>query len=361
VSGAVRLGRFAGVDVTADASALLLALFFGGAVFVHLRRLSTDISNESAGILAVLAGVGVVGCVFAHEAGHVVVARRRGLSVRSIRLFMFGGYSVIDGAAAPRTEFLVAAAGPVASLLLGVVLMSGPYLLGTRSVIGSTLWAVGLASLAIGLFNLLPGFPLDGGRVVRSVLVLGGRDRVKATRFVTTLGRGLGAVSMVLGSFLLVTFSPTGLFWLLGGWLLMTTAVSAGRREEVSAAFTGMTVADAMAPATDAVGGDVTISDFLDQLPRGSRVRSMPVQISGRVVGVIGSEEVDSVAPSRWPSMRVRSLMVPIGPADVIDADAPLEDLFLRPERLGARVVAVSNGAVVGIIDERALESVLYP
>ncbi len=225
MNGAIRLGRFADADVVADISALLLALFFGGAVFVHLRRSIVDVSNESAAVLAVLAGVSVVGCVFVHEAGHVVVARRRGLSVRSIRLFMFGGYSVIDGAAAPRTEFLIAAAGPAASLVLGVLLLSGTYLLGTDSLIGSALWAVGLASLAIGIFNLLPGFPLDGGRVVRSVLVLGGRDRVQATRIVTTVGRGLGVVSMVLGSFLLVTFNPTGLFWLVGGWLLMSSAV----------------------------------------------------------------------------------------------------------------------------------------
>jgi Zn-dependent protease len=359
VSGAVRLGRFADVDVVADVSAFLLALFFGGAVFVHLRRSIADASNEGAAILAVLAGVAVVGCVFVHEAGHVVVARRRGLSVRSIRLFMFGGYSVIDGAAAPRTEFLVAFAGPVASLVLGVVLLSGPYLLGTESLIGATLGAVGLASLAIGIFNLLPGFPLDGGRVVRSVLVLGGRDRVQATRIVTMLGRGLGAASMVLGSYLLVTTHPTGVFWLVGGWLLMSTAAAAGEREELSAAFTGMTVGDVMVLVTDAVGGDVTISNFLNQLPSGSRVGSVPVQVSGLVVGIIGSEEIDSIAPSRWPSMRVRSLMTRIGPADVIEADAPLEDLFLRPSGSSHRTVVVRDATVVGIVDERALESVL--
>jgi Zn-dependent protease len=355
VNGAIRLGRFADADVVADISALLLALFFGGAVFVHLRRSIVDVSNENAAILAVLAGVSVVGCVFVHEAGHVVVARRRGLSVRSIRLFMFGGYSVIDGAAAPRTEFLIAAAGPAASLVLGVLLLSGTYLLGTDSLIGSALWAVGLASLAIGIFNLLPGFPLDGGRVVRSVLVLGGRDRVQATRIVTTVGRGLGVVSMVLGSYLLVTFNPTGLFWLVGGWLLMSSAVTAGKREELSTAFTGITVGDVMVRAEYAVGGDVTISNFLDQLPSGSRVRSVPVQMSGRVVGVIGSEEIDSIAPSRWPSMRVRSLMTRIGPADVIEADSPLEDLFLRPGGPSHRVVVVRAATVVGIIDEVAL------
>ena len=139
----------------------------------------------------------------------------------------------------------------------------------------------------------------------------------------------------------------------------MTTAVSAGRREELSAAFVGMTVADAMVPTREAVGGDVTISAFLNQLSSGSRVRSVPVQMSGRVVGVIGSEEIDSVAPSRWPSMRVRSLMTRIGPADVIEADAPLEDLFLIPGGPTGSIVVVREDTVVGIVDQHAFGSVL--
>lgn len=358
MSSAVRLGRYAGVDVVADASALLLALLFAGAVFIHLQQSVPDASDERAGVLAVLAGFAVVGCIFVHEVTHVVTARRRGLSVRSIRLLMFGGYSVIDGVPSPRTELLVAAAGPVASLLLGLVFLAGSYAVGADSLVGSTLLAVGFASVAIGAFNLLPGFPLDGGRVVRSLLVIGGRDRVKATRDVTTLGRVLGAMAMVLGAYLLVTRLPTGLFWLIGGWFLMATAVSAGRREELSVAFDGMTVADLMRLTPDAVSGDATVSDVLDEHAIGPRLSSLPVQLSGRVVGVLGQEEIDSIAPSRWPSMRARALMTEIGPGNVVDADAPLETLFLPSGATSGRIVVARDGIVVGIIDEQALSSV---
>jgi len=234
VNGAVRLGRFAGVDVVADASTFLLGLLFGGVVFVYIGQTVPNASAEIGGLFAALAGVAVIGCVFLHEASHVVVALRRGLAVRSIRLYVFGGYSVIDGAPTPRTELLVSIAGPASSVLIGLVMMIVPRLAGTDNLVGATLWALGLANLAIGVFNLLPGFPLDGGRIVRSILSQGGRDRIEATRIVTTIGRVIGFATMGVGVFLLLARQTTGLFWLFVGWFLATTAVSAGRREELS-------------------------------------------------------------------------------------------------------------------------------
>jgi Zn-dependent protease/predicted transcriptional regulator len=355
MNGAIRLGRFVGVDVVADVSSFLLALLFGGAVFISLRQSFPDASAEAIGISATIAGVAVVVCVFAHEASHVLAAIWRGLSVRSIRLYMFGGYSVIDGVPSPGTEFVVAAAGPVASLIIGVAAMSGPYLVGTDTLVGATLWAVGLFNLALGVFNLLPGFPLDGARIVRSVLSMGDRDRVRATRVVVTIGRLLGVASMIIGAYLLATRQPTGLFWMVGGWFLASSAVTAGKREELSAAFDGVAVADVMRSTHDAVDGNSTISDVLALYAIGPRLASQPVQMEGRVIGVIGQDEIDSVAPSRWPSMRARVLMSRIGPQDVVEADAPLDSLLLRPAGASRRAVVVKDGTVVGIVDGAAL------
>ena len=359
MNGAIRLGRFVGVDVVADLSAFLLALLFGGAVFVNLNQLFPDASAEVSGLSAAIAGVAIMFCVFIHEASHVLVALWKGLSVRSIRLYMFGGYSVIDGVPSPTTEFLVAGAGPVASLLLGGMFMAGSHLVGTDMLIGETLWALGLANLALGVANLLPGFPLDGARIVRGVFSMGGRDRVKATKIVVIIGRLLGVASMVIGVYRLATGNPDGIFWMVGGWFLMSSAVTAGRREELSAAFDGLSVADVMRRTIDAVDGNSTISDVLALYAIGPRLRAQPVEMEGRVVGVIGQDEIDSVAPSRWPSTRARSLMTRIGPNDVVEADAPLESLLLRPAGVSGRAVVVEDGAVVGIIDGQALAQVL--
>jgi Zn-dependent protease len=359
MSGAVRLGRFAGVDVVAEASAFLLVVLFGGAVFIYLGQTVPGADVEPAGLFALLAGVTMVGCVFLHEASHVVVAVRRGLAVRSMRLYMLGGYSVIDGTPTPKTEFLVSIAGPASSVLIGLVMMVASYLVGTGNLVGATFWSLGLANIAVGVFNLLPGFPLDGGRIVRSILARGGRDRSKATRTVSMIGRAMGLATVGVGVALLAVREASGLFLLAVGWSLATTAVSAGRREELSASFDGLTIGDVMRATPEAVSGNATISEVLSVYGMGPRLRSLPVEITGRVVGVIGQEEIDSIAPSRWPSMRTRALMSKIGPADVVGADDPFESLLLRPAGASGRAIVVRDGTVVGIIDGQALGTIL--
>lgn len=359
MNGAIRLGRFAGVDVVADVSAFLLAMLFGGAVAIRLNQLFPDESAEAIGISAAIAGLSMIVCIFIHEASHVLVALRRGLAVRSIRLYMFGGYSIIDGEPSPSTEFLVAAVGPIVSLTVGGLAIGGSSLLGTASIAGDTMWALGVANIAMGLFNLLPGFPLDGARIVRSAFSAGGRDRVKATRTVIVIGRLLGILSMVFGVFMLATRVPSGLFWIVGGWFLMSSAVTAGRREELSASFDGLAASDVMRRTPDAIDGNATISDVLDLYAIGPRMGSQPVQVDGRVVGVIGQDEIDSVAPGRWHSMRARSLMSTIGPADIVESSAPLDSLLLRPAGASRLAVVVEHGAVVGVIDDAAIGRVL--
>lgn len=359
MSAAIRLGRFSGAEVVADASAFLLAGLFGGAVYVHLQRSVPTLSDEVASVIAVVCGIAVLACVFLHEASHAIVAKRRGLTLRSIRLSLYGGYSVIEGTPSARSEFLVSAAGPVASLALGIVFLAGPLLLGGDTPIGAAMWALGVANVAIGALNLLPGFPLDGGRIVRSVLARGGRDRVRATRAATTLGRAIGVAAILVGVFLVVTQEMIGLFWIAAGWALASTAVSAGRREEMSVAFAGMTALDVMRPTPDAVSGDSTISNALDLFEVTSRLGALPVEMLGRVVGVIGRDEVDSISPSRWPSMRVSAVMTRIGPGDVVEADAPLDSLVLRLSGVDGRVVVVQEGIVVGIIESSDLRATL--
>jgi len=114
-----------------------------------------------------------------------------------------------------------------------------------------------------------------------------------------------------------------------------------------------------MRETAEAVDANSTISDLLDSYVVGPRLRPLPVQMSGRVVGIIGQEEIDSISPSRWPSLRVRALMTRIGPADVVEADAPLESLLLRPAGASGGAVVVKDGIVVGMIDGVALASVL--
>jgi Zn-dependent protease len=346
----LRLGKAFGGPVVADASAIVLAVLFGGAVFIHLRAGDTPVAT--AGWFAAGASVAVVFCVYLHEICHGAVASMKGASVRSIRIYMYGGYSVIDGIPSPAVEALVAFAGPAASLLLAAVLWVLSGVAGSSTTVGETLFALALANAAIGLFNLLPGLPLDGGRVLRGLLSVRNGDRVKATRLVTRIGVATGFAAIALGVVVLIQRNPAGVFWLFGGWFLASTASAAGKREELSTRFDGRVVGDVMRSTPEAAPGNWTVSSLLDQYPLDSSLRSMPVEMDGHVVGLIGQTEIDSVAPSRWPSMRIRSLMTPIGPRDVVGVSDPLESLFLRNDRDTSRVVVVDGGRVVGVVDQ---------
>lgn len=358
MTSGVRLGRVFGAPIVADASAFVLALLFAVAVLIDLR--SSDLGQADTNwIVALATGAAVVLGVLAHEVSHALVAVAMGLHVRSIRLYLFGGYSVIDGKPTAATEVLVSVAGPVASLGLGAALWYGSDAAGSDTVLGRSLYALALANLAIGAFNLLPGFPLDGGRILRGILSAGGRDRVRATRIVTTIGQWIGYAAIGGGAWMLIRREPLGIFILVAGWYLVTTAARAGRREQLSAAFDGMSVRDAMRPTPEAVSGNSSVSTVVELYLVGPRLRTMPVELDGRIVGIIGQEEIDTVAPARWPQMRVRALMTPIGPADTIDAEEPLDTLLVRPAGPARRVVVVDDGTVVGVLDGSDLARVM--
>ena len=158
----IRFGRIGGASIVADASAFVLAILFGAVVLIDIRASGIDSSFDW--LIAIIGGLGALVSVFLHELGHALVAQARGLRVRTIRLYLFGGYSVIDGQPSAATETLVAVAGPVGSTIVALVAWVLALVSGTDTALGTMWEALALLNLAIALFNLIPGFPLDGGR-----------------------------------------------------------------------------------------------------------------------------------------------------------------------------------------------------
>lgn len=354
MNGGIRLGTVRGVEVVADASAVVLALLFGTVVFVDLLTRELVSSNERGLVLATIAGVLIVICILAHEAAHAIVAIRNGQHVLGIRIFMFGGYSVIEGRPTPMQEFRIAIAGPATSILFGLVFWMLTLVLPGDDLI-ATARALALANIAIGLFNLFPGFPLDGGRVLRGLIASRGGDCIAATRAVASIGRYTGWAVMLVGVLLLVAQEGAGLFWLVAGWFLAGTAVQTGRREELTQLFDGTTAADVMHTTADAVPSAMHIEQMVDLYGMGPEMRTQVVEKNGRVVGVVGQTEIDSLSPARWISTPVERVMTEIGPGDIVDADEPLETLMLRPPGPSRRAVVVRKGTVVGVIESTDL------
>ncbi len=359
MSGGIRLGSFSGIRIIGDASVFVLMLMFGLAVLIDLDSLGAADSGQIRGFAALAGGVGLLVGVLVHELSHAVVAMRRSMIVSEVRLFMFGGYSVITGEPSSRDEVAIALAGPLASFLVAVITGLGVVVLGSGSVAGRTMLLLALANVAIGVFNLLPGFPLDGARALRGILAARSGDRLRATRVVNTIGRSLGWLTVTLGVVLMVTRQPIGLFVVVGGWFVAQAAATVGRREELSVALDGMTVRDVMRRTADAVPADWTVSAMLDRYGLGPHLRTQPVEVKGRVVGVVAQEDIETVSPPRWSSTRVRAVMSLIGPTDIVEASDSLESLLLRPAGGSGVAVVVDDGRVVGVIDPESLGTVL--
>ncbi len=348
----IRIARIAGIDVVVDVSVVLLAAALAWALDLDVSLALPGVSPTRALAVGIIGGLLFLGGVLVHELSHSLVALRHGLVVRGIRLFVFGGYSIIEPEAGrPEDEFVVAAAGPVASLALAALFFAASLLGGTFPALGRVFLSLAVANLAIGVFNLLPGFPLDGGRVLRAFLWRRSGDRVGATHRAILLGRVIGVVVAAVGVFLVVGFlEAAGLWWAAVGWFLFRGAEAAGRRERLLARVGGLRVRDVMRPVRAAVPGAMAVTHVEDRYGTGSSWGPLPVEVEGRVVGLIGAEEVEDLSPARRATTPARAAMTPIGPEDVTAAEAPLDEVLPRFAGGRERMVVVSGARVVGVL-----------
>jgi Zn-dependent protease/CBS domain-containing protein len=361
VNHGVRVGRIGGVDIVADVSLLVVAAAVVWIVYVDVGVAYPATESTIATIIAFVAGAGVVGSVLAHEGSHAIVAQRRGMHVRRIQLLAFGGYTTIDGKAErPRDELAVSAAGPTVSFLLAGVLWLLAAAASAFPEARSAADFLAFTNLFVALFNLLPGFPLDGGRVLRAVAWRATGDRVRATAMAIQAGRVFGwLVIGVAFVITLATLNPWALFGALLGWYLLRSAEIAGRRELLITKVDGLVAADAMRETPDPVPGDMFVADVVDLYQIGARLRSLPVEVDGRIRGVLGEPEIERLSPARRVSSRASAVMTKIGPGDVIDARTPLDTLMQHPGGRRGRLVVVSDGRVVGMIEAADLGRVV--
>jgi Zn-dependent protease len=348
----VRIGRLGGVELTADGSVLVLAAVLAWALFVDLRLTYPDADGGDSALVAALAAVILVACILLHELSHAWVAQRRGLTVRRIRLFIFGGYSIIESQGLdPGDELAVAAAGPLASALLAAAFWVTGQLI-AEDVVVRAVNALALFNAAIAGFNLLPGFPLDGGRVLRAGLWRKSGDRVGATRRAAGLGSMLGLGVVGVGAFILFRFGDlSGGVWVVVGWFLHRSAVSAGRREELLARIGGLVVGDVMREVTDAVPASMTVARMIELYQFGPRLRSMPIEVDGRVQGILGEREIEGLSPGRRAAARAVSVMTRITRDDVVGATMPLDVFFAKPAGRSGRAIVVDGRHVVGVVE----------
>ncbi len=357
----IRLGRIDGVEIVADLSVFVIAAAMVWVLYLDIGIVYPQTDPALATVIAIIAGALFIFSVLVHEGSHAVMAKRRGLHVRRIQLLAFGGYTKIEGKEeSPSDEFMISIAGPVASLAMaGIFWLIAAVSVGVPEL-QSSLYFVAFANLFIALFNLLPGFPLDGGRALRSAIWHFTGDRVKATNIAVTSGRILGWI--VIGVSTVVALTAFNLWALLGiilGWYLLRSAGVAGRREQILVQVDGLVAGDVMRKTPDPVPGEMLVGTVVDLFQIGARLRSLPVEVDGRIRGVLGEQELDQLSPARRVSIRASAAMAKIGPGDVVDVRMPLDAMATRPAGKTGRFVVVDQGRTVGIIEGADLEAVV--
>lgn len=377
LGGGLRLGRVLGVPVFVDWS--LLIIFLLVTVNLALGLFPAWHPEWSAPVtwaMALAAAVLFFASVLAHELSHAVVARARGIPVSSITLFLFGGLATLDEEPkAPKDEFLMAAVGPLVSLLIGGLAMLGAWALAGDALAGlgaddptPTMHGVGpLATLllwlgpinvVLGLFNLVPGFPLDGGRVARSILWWATGDLVKATRWAAGAGRvfawalmGIGAVQLFTG------LAVQGVWLLLIGWFLNNAAQQSYAQVLMRRALDDVPVSRLMFTQVHTLPPDVSVESFVRDYLLATEQTCWPVaREDGQLLGLVTMDDVRRVPQERWPLTTVVEIMTP---ADSLASVSPTSDaeqaLRLLSRRDVEQLPVLERGRVLGFVRRRDL------
>lgn len=360
----IRLLRIGGIPIRIHASWILIALLVVWSLATSYFPSSAPHQSTAAYWLAgLVTALLFFASLLLHELAHSLVARARGLRVTGITLYLFGGVAEIGAETTnPGDEFRVTAAGPVTSVALAGLF--GIAWLATDSLshlIGATFGYLAIMNLFLGVFNLLPGLPLDGGRLLRAFVWWRTGDPDRATRVaaiggvvVGVLLIAAGAVSMVVSSWL------SGLWLILLGWYLQGAArqerMASGARSRIA----GVTVANLATRDPYKVPPDMPLDRVVDEATRLQQARAIPVVADGRFLGLLTSHSITRIPRSSWPITLASAAM--IAPAEVATAtpeqpiEAALADMLRRNVN---QLVVVEDGRFAGMIDRNAITRLL--
>jgi Zn-dependent protease/CBS domain-containing protein len=313
--------------------------------------------------LAVAAALLFFASLLLHELGHALQARREGVEIEGINLWLFGGVAQFKGGfPSAGAEFRIAIAGPLVSLALGVFFVVVAVFAGLPNALDGVVAWLGYTNLILLVFNLLPALPLDGGRVLRSALWHFRGDLQWATWVASGVGRAFGFLFIGLGLFMLILEGAFSGAWLAFiGWFLLQAATAEARYVATKQALDGLRVRDLMIRQPVTVEADLSLGEFMDAVAWSRRYTTYPVLEQGRPIGLLAFRSVASVPRDEWNTRRVRDAMVPREEVPVLDADeAAIDALAELSASEVNRGLVLDNGRLAGFLSitdlARALE-----
>lgn len=303
--------------------------------------------------LGIAAALLLFASVLVHELGHCLVAIRYRVPIAQITLFIFGGMAQIKREApTPKAEFLIAIAGPIVSVVLGLGFWGLAALPEAPPALIALSEHLRNVNLILAIFNLVPGYPLDGGRVLRAGLWAWSKNFHKATRYSARVGQGFAAFLMVFGIYDVVAGLEIGGVWfLLIGAFLYTAAQSTHRQISFQESLTGFRVGDVMTTDVVALEAGLTLDEAVDHYFLRFGFGGFPVVDGGRLVGMLSLKELRTIPRERWGAMTVGEVMVPHGCQAEIHPDEPITaamERMFQDDR--SRLVVMEDDKVLGLV-----------
>ena len=361
----VSLGRIAGIEIHIDPSWLVIF----GLVLWSMSAVYLPSQVPGAAVPATwLAGLCATALFFAslvvHELAHAVVARHEGIPVGDITLFLFGGVSRIEQEPAnPRVELQVAVVGPLTSFALAALFGLAARALRTDSptLRVAVLSYLGWINAALAVFNLIPGLPLDGGRVLRAIAWWRTGSLRRATKLAANLGRGFALGLMGLGVLQIFAGSLVGGLWLVFIGLFLRSVAGAGYQELLlRSALEGVDVEEVMVRAAVCVAPDLSLRELVDEHLLRDGMRSYPVCDGDDVLGVVSLSQLAAVPHAELEKQRVRDVMTPVAPELCVEPTdsflSALRKLAVGPHRL---LLVMRDGHLAGILTRGSVQRVL--
>src|SRR5581483_2470110 len=364
----IKLGRIAGIEIGLHYSWFIIAALIAFSLVEQFSHVNSDWGTAQIWAAAIFTAAMFFVGLLLHELSHSLVAQARGLKVRAITLFALGGVSQIeDEATDAKTEFLVSIAGPVASFMIGGICLALAYSMGwrvrvePRTAATAVLFYLGDINIVLGLFNLIPGFPLDGGRVLRAIVWAFTKNADRATRIAARVGQLVAFIFIVVGIWQFFRGQGFGGLWIAFiGWFLMDAAKASYAQVEIAAAFRGMRVKDVMSRDCTIVNRGMSLQEFVDTYLLKTGQRCFAVEDQGHLVGLITPRDVGTIPRDRWDVTTIREAMRPLQNLQIITPETPVLDALKTMAKNDLnQLPVVANGKLQGIFSRSQLMQLL--
>ena len=364
----IKLGKISGIEIGLHYSWFIIAALIVFSLGEHFHHVNPNWGTGQIWAAALVTAALFFVTLLLHELAHSLVAQSRGLKVTSITLFALGGVSQIqDDATDAKTEFWVAIAGPIASLIIGFCCLAIALGLGWQhstepqtAVTGVLVW-LGYINIGLAVFNMIPGFPLDGGRVFRAIVWAITKNADRSTRIAGRVGQFVAFLFILDGIWQFFSGAGfSGLWITFIGWFLMDAATASYDQVDITTALRGMQVSEVMSHDCATVNRGMSLQEFVDTFLLRVGERCFAVEDQGHFVGLITPRDVGRIPRDRWDKTTVREAMRPLQELHIVTPDTPVLDaLKLVASNDVNQLPVVANGTLQGVVSRSQLVQLL--